>query len=111
MSEGAVLALAYAVPSLAALVLSFRARSAIARHVLRWPALVSLIVAGLVALAVLDCQKLEFTFGACQRLPDRFGDTMGILQILYVITYVSLGPLLLLAAGIAEGLWHRRNRS
>lgn len=110
MSTGAVLLTAYVLPSLLALLLSYIARSRVARHLLRWPAVLSLLMSALAFALHHDCQQAEFTYYDCRLLPEAAGDLGGIAQILYVVTYVTAGPVLLVAALILEILARRRRR-
>ena len=91
------------------LILSFFAMSRIARWLLRITAVVSLVLFGLVRLAELDCVRAEFTFLSCNRMPDAFGDMMGSLQILFVVSYVTAGPVILLVSAGFE-LWARQRQ-
>lgn len=77
------------------------AKSLLAKWLLRGTAVLSLAILGLVMLASLDCEQNDFTFKSCNRLPEAFGDVMGFVQIIYVVSYLTAGPaVLLLAAGL-----------
>lgn len=83
------------------------AKPRLAKWLLRGTAVLCLTIFGLVTLANFDCVQAEITFISCNRLPDAFGDAMGLVQILYVVSYLTAGPaVLLLAAGLEW--WARR---
>lgn len=104
----APLFLLYTGPPVLALILSGKTRSRVAKWMLRVAAILLLIVFGLTLLANADCIQAEFTFSSCDRLPDGFGDAMGPIQILFVVSYVTAGPVILVIAAILDW-WSRRS--
>ena len=102
---------AYIAPPMIALFVSRYAKSMVAKWLLRGAAVVCILTFGLVLLANYDCVQAEFSFSSCDRLPDAFGDVMGPVQIIFVVSYLVVGPVVLLLAVGFEWWAHRRPRA
>lgn len=105
-----ILITVYIAPSSLAVLLSIFAKSRLARAILLFAGLASLLVIGAIVVAEIDCERSEFTYYKCGLLPDAVGDAIGLLQIFYVVAYLTAGPASLVIAGLAEW-WTRRELS
>ena len=99
----------YVGPSLAAIILALFAQNRFARGLLLSTGAASLLILATIALAETDCQREIATFYNCRRMPASLSQMIGLLQVLYVMGYFTLGPILVVAAAIAE--WRARRRT